>query len=87
MGAFLDDIRGRTVSVDGALLNCSQSKLIEYYSSYKSICEGFTMNVAEYTQIFGGNQVWFAAWDLKGRGRLDAIELFAGLVVFSRMKY
>jgi hypothetical protein len=69
------------------LLNCSYSKLIEYYSSYKSICEGYTISIAEYTHIFGNNQLSFAVWDDKGRGKIDSIEMFAGLVIFSAMRY
>ncbi len=53
MGNFLSDIKGHEVSVDEELLNSSHSKLVEYYSSYKSICEGYTINVPEYTHIFG----------------------------------
>lgn len=87
MGGFLGDVRGRSVAVDCALLNSTHSKLIEYYSSYKSICEGFTISIPEYTQIFGASQLSFAVWDSRGRGKVDAIEMFAGLVVFSRMRY
>lgn len=68
-------------------MGCSQSKLVEYYSSYKSICEGYTISIAEFTHIFGANQRSFAVWDTKSRGRVDAIELFSGLVVFSNIRY
>lgn len=73
--------------IDDDLLNCSSSKLIEYYSFFKSICEGYSISISEYTQIFGCNQLSFAVWDIKGRGMVDAIEMFAGLVVFSKIKY
>lgn len=71
------------MSVDRELLDCSHSKLVEYYSSYKSICEGYTINVSEYTHIFGPNELGFQVWDSRGRGRIDAIEMFTGLIVFS----
>ena len=87
MGSFLGDIQGRTVAVDTALLNSTHSKLIEYYSSYKSICEGFTITIHEYTHIFGPNQLSFSLWDTRGRGKIDAIEMFSGLLVFSKIRY
>jgi len=87
MGGFLSEIDDKTISIDDTLLNCTYSKLIEYYSSYKSICEGYTINIAEYTHIFGNNQLSFAVWDHKNRAKIDAIEMFAGLVVFSSIRY
>lgn len=38
MGNFLSDLSEELCPVEDSLLNCSQSKLIEYYSSYRSIC-------------------------------------------------
>jgi hypothetical protein len=87
MGNFLSDIKGHEVSVDEELLNSSHSKLVEYYSSYKSICEGYTINVPEYTHIFGPSQLSFQVWDTKRRGKIDAIEMFTGLIIFSSIGF
>ena len=87
MGSFLSDIGGREVRIDKELLNSSYSKLVEYYSSYKSICEGYTINVPEYTHIFGPNQLSFQVWDTKCKGKLDAIEMFTGLIIFSNIGF
>jgi hypothetical protein len=87
MGNFLSDIKGHEVSVDEELLNSSHSKLVEYYSSYKSICEGYTINVPEYTHIFGPSQLSFEVWDTKRRGKIDAIEMFTGLIIFSSIGF
>lgn len=38
-------------------------------------------------QIFGASQLSFAVWDIKNRGKIDAIEMFSGLVIFSNIKY
>ena len=37
--------------------------------------------------IFGANQMAFALWDPQSRGKLDALEVFAGMVVFSCIPY
>lgn len=87
MGVFLSLIDQKTIDIDDSLLNCTYSKLIEYYSSYKSICEGYTINIAEYTHIFGSNQLSFAVWDRQKRAKIDAIEMFTGLIVFSDIRY
>jgi hypothetical protein len=83
MGSCLADIEEREVTIDQELLNASYSKLVEYYSSYKSICESYTINVPEYTHIFGPNQLSFQVWDPRRKGKVDAIEMFTGLIVFS----
>lgn len=52
---FLTIIKDRKITIDQSLLNCSSSKLREYYSSFKSICESFSITISEFIQIFGHN--------------------------------
>ena len=73
MGAFLAQIRGRDITIDGELLNVSSSKLREFYCSYQSICENFSINIPEYIQIFGSNVKSFDVWDPHEVGCINAI--------------
>jgi hypothetical protein len=63
MGNFIEKLRDRSISIDTSLLNCTSSKLREYYSSYRSICENLSINITEYIQIFGSNEKSFSVWD------------------------
>jgi len=73
MGAIIDQLKDKKIQIDRELLGCSHSKLVEYYSSYKSICEGFTITLPEYIHIFGPNKMSFSVWDTKNRARIDAL--------------
>ena len=87
MGVFFDKIRNRKINVDKSLLNASGSKLREYFCSFRSICEDFTIRTREYMQIFGSNVKSFEVWDPDRRGIIDAMEMFSGLIIFSKVLY
>lgn len=87
MGNFFDCIKDRKITVDKQLLNASGSKLREYFCSYRSICEDFIIRIPEYVQIFGCNVKSFEVWDPERKGIIDALEMFAGLIVFSKVAY
>lgn len=64
-------------------LDSPSMKLREYYASFKLICDNFSIDTTEYSQIFGSNVSEFTIWDTEKTGRIDALELFSGLVLFS----
>ena len=87
MGAFLAEIKEQEVIGDKELFNVSSSKLREFYSSYQSICENFSIDASQYMQIFGPNAKSRGVWDPHESGCINAIEMFAGLIIFSNVGY
>ncbi len=69
------------------LLGTSLSKLREYYSSYKSVCETFSIDLTEYDNIFSSNETSFKIYDTNDNGLIDALELFSGLCLFAEAKF
>lgn len=65
----------------------SLPKLREFHSSFKSICDGFSIDLTEFEQIFGSNETSFAIWDTDNNGMIDALELFSGLVIYAEAKF
>lgn len=41
----------------------------------------------EYSQIFGSNVNAFLVWDVNKTGKVDALEMFSGLVLFSNAHF
>jgi len=70
-----------------SLLNTSLSKIRDYHASFTSICDNFSINVAEFGQIFTSHEISFPIWDTDDNGYIDALELFSGLVVFADSKF
>ena len=65
------------------LINLSLAKIRELHGSFKSICDNFAMNLTEFETIFSSNEVTFAIWDTDNNGLVDAMEVFAGLIIFA----
>ena len=87
MGSYLAIIQSKTIKVDKELLNLSGSKLREFYCSYRSICESFSISIPEYIQIFGSNVKSYNVWDNNDSGFINSMEMFAGLIVFSKVAF
>ena len=68
------------------LINLSLAKIRELHGGYKSICDNFAINLTEFETIFASNERMFAIWDTDNNGLVDALELFAGLIMFSDAK-
>lgn len=69
------------------LLNCSIAKLREYHGSFKSVCDTFSIGLNDFDQIFSSNQTAFQIWDTDNNQHTDALELFAGLILFSEARF
>jgi microtubule-associated protein-like 5 len=69
------------------LLSTSLSKLREYYGSFKSVCDTFSIELTEYDNIFSSNETSFKIYDTDDNGLIDALELFAGLILFAEGKF
>lgn len=87
MGNFLSILHSGRPVLEPSYLDCSSVKLREYYASFKLICEGFTIDSTEFSQIFGPFVNIFSVWDVERRRRIDALELFSGLILFSNSKF
>ena len=69
------------------LLNTSLSKLREYYGSFKSVCDTFSIDLTEYDNIFSSNETSFKIFDTDSNGLIDALELFSALILFADSKF
>jgi len=88
MGSNLSQINNNTHQKDNSpLLNITLSKLREFFGSFKSVCDNFTIDLIEFEQIFGANESSFVVWDVDKNGLIDALELFSGLILFSDSKF
>ena len=63
----------------------SLNKISDYHGAFKSICDTFAITTLEYDQIFG-NTDSFIVWDSDKNGVIDALEMFAGLILFSESR-
>ncbi|KRX11109.1 WD40-repeat-containing domain [Pseudocohnilembus persalinus] len=66
----------------------SLNKLREYHGTFKSICDTFAIDTKDFENIFGSNEtnseiLKFDLWDTDKNKLIDALELFAGLIMFS----
>ncbi len=68
------------------LLNITLAKLREFFGSFKSVCDNFSIDLIEFEQIFGANESSFVVWDVDKNGLIDSLELFSGLILFSDSK-
>jgi microtubule-associated protein-like 5 len=68
------------------LLKLSLAKIRELHGGFKSICDNFAINLTEFESIFQSNQQVFQIFDTDKNGLIDALELFAGLIIFSDSK-
>ena len=87
MGNFLSILSSGRHILELSYLDCSSMKLREYYASFKLICEGFTLDSTEFSQIFGTSVNAFSVWDVERRRRIDALEMFSGLILFSNARF
>lgn len=51
------------------------------------MCDTFSIDLSEFEQIFGSNEAMFAIWDTDNNGLINALELFAGLIIFADSKF
>jgi microtubule-associated protein-like 5 len=65
------------------LISLSLSKIRELHGSFKSICDNFAINLTEFETIFARDQKTFSLFDTDNNGMVDALELFAGLIIQS----
>ena len=87
MGSNLTVLMNHTRYSDNSpLLNKPIARLKEYFGSYKTICENFSIDLIEFEQIFSTGENSFVIWDVDKNGLIDALELFSGLIVFSNSK-
>ena len=85
MGYFLSflsiEINDNYIKPQGCLknlLNNQLCKLIEYYGSFKSICDTFSIDESEYEEIFETEEKYsntFETWNTKKNGLIDALEV------------
>lgn len=68
------------------LTNLSLAKIRELHGGFKSVCDNFAVNLTEFESIFSSNQQTFAIFDDDNNGLIDALEIFAGLIIFSSSK-
>lgn len=61
--------------------------LHEFYASYKAICDGYTINLMQFEQIFSLDQTVFSIWDSQDEGVVDSFELFTGLILYSKIEF
>ena len=88
MGSNLSQIDNNTHQKDNSpLLNITLSKLREFFGSFKSVCDNFSIDLIEFEQIFGANESSFVVWDVDKNGLIDSLELFSGLILFSDSKF
>lgn len=87
MGSNLSQIDNNTHQKDNSpLLNITLAKLREFFGSFKSVCDNFSIDLIEFEQIFGANESSFVVWDVDKNGLIDSLELFSGLILFSDSK-
>jgi hypothetical protein len=84
MGSFLSYVSAQgELKTSCQLINYSLAKIRELHGSFKSICDNFAVNLTEFETIFSSNEVTFAIWDTDNNGLVDAMEVFAGLIMFA----
>ena len=64
----------------------SLAKIRELHGGFKSVCDNFAINLTEFEIIFSQSERMFQIWDHDNNGLIDALELFAGLIVFADSK-
>lgn len=79
--------RSKEFELSSPLLQESIEKLKEYYSSFKNISDDYTINLTQYEQIFSMDEASFRIWDAENYGRLDAFEIFSGLILFAKAPF
>ena len=64
----------------------SLAKIRELHGGFKSVCDNFAINLTEFEIIFSHSERMFQIWDHDNNGLIDALELFAGLIIFADSK-
>lgn len=59
----------------------------EFYGSFKSVCDTYSIDLTEYDSIFSSNETSFKIWDTDQNGFIDALELFSGLILFAESNF
>jgi microtubule-associated protein-like 5 len=57
--------------------------LEEYYGSFKSVCDNFSIDESEFSHIFSCDYNIYKLWDTDKNGLIDALEVFSGLILFT----
>lgn len=87
MGNFLQQVSLQgDLKTSCTLINFSIAKIRELHGSFKALCDNFAMNLTEFESIFQANERMFLLWDTDNNGLIDALELFAGLMIFADSK-
>lgn len=56
----------------------------EYHGLFKNACSNFCIDPEEFKTIFKlEDSSYFNIWDMAGNCIVDALELFAGLIIFA----
>ena len=69
------------------MLNLTLTEIKEFFGSFKAICENFFINIEEFEEIFQVKENEFNIWDNDKNGLIDSLELFSGLIIFSKSKF
>ena len=64
----------------------SLAKIREYHGGFTSVWDAFSINLTEFEQIFSLTETTFNIFDTDHNGLIDALELFAGLILFADAK-
>ena len=84
MGNFLKQVgMAGDLKTHCTLINLSLSKIRELHGGFKSVCDNFAINLTEFETVFASNERTFNIWDTDQNGLIDALELFAGLIIFA----
>lgn len=99
MGSYLSTMpSGNELKQSCPLINLSLAKIRELHGGFKSICDNFAINLTEFESIFQSDQNTFKMFDDDNNGKtsfvylmyliglIDALEIFAGLIIFSDAK-
>ncbi len=65
------------------LMIASISKIREFLSEYRMVCESFSINITEFESIFQKDNQEFFLWDTDSNGLIDGLELFCGIILIS----
>ena len=90
MGTFLSFLQKETKVNPSPYTKCINSEIEQLrhqYSSFASICEDYGIDSFSYSEIFDGDFDSFKIWGSNDNNKIDAFELFSGLILFSNGKF
>lgn len=86
MGNFLSSVSADLEALAKTEKGCWSETLAqvrEYHGYFKYVCDSLIISKEECKEIFGNLEKW-EKWDPEGVGKIDALEIFCGLIVFAR---